>query len=71
MKKENKFIVGGGRAPTFDKDVKKELTQCISTICKLGFSPIKSQLKNIVQNYVTANNIHTPFTNNQPVKDWV
>ena len=71
MKKENKFIVGGGRPPIFDKDVEKELTECISTMCKLGFSPNKSQLKDIVQNYVTANNIHTPFTNNRPGKNWV
>ena len=42
MKKENKSIVGGGRPPTFDKDVKKELTECISTMCKLRFSPNKS-----------------------------
>ena len=70
MKKENKFIVGGGRPPTFDKDVEKELTECISTMYKLGFSPNKSQLKDIVQNYVMANNIHTPFTNNRPGKDW-
>ena len=71
MKKENKFIVGGGRPPTFDKDVEKELTECISTMCKLGFSPNKSQLKDIIQNYVMANSIHMPFTNNQPGKDWV
>ena len=50
MKKENKFIVGGGRPPTFDKAVEKELTECISTMSKLGFSPNKSQLKDIVQN---------------------
>ena len=70
MKKENKSIFGGG-PPTFDKDVEKELTECISTMCKLGSSPNKSQLKDIVQNYVTANNIHMPFTNDQPGKDWV
>ena len=40
-------------------------------MCKLGFSPNKSQLKDIVWNYVTANNIHMPFTNNWPGKDWV
>ena len=39
MKNDNKSIVGGGRLPTFDKDVVKELTECISTMCKLGFSP--------------------------------
>ena len=40
-------------------------------MCKLGFTPNKSQLKDIVQNYVMTNNIHAPFTNNQPGKDWV
>ena len=64
MKNDNKSIVSGGRLPTFDKDVVKELTECISTMCKLGFSTNKSQLKYIVQNYGTANNIYTPFTNN-------
>ena len=64
MKKENKSIVDGGRRPTFAKDVKKELTECISTMCKLGFSPNKSQLKDIVQNYVTAKNTLMPFVNN-------
>ena len=64
MKKENKSIVGGGRPLTFDKGVEKELTECISPMCKLGFSPNKSQLKDIVQNYVMASNIHTPFTYN-------
>ena len=71
MKKENKSIAGGGRPPTFDKDVEKELTECISTMCKLGLSPKNSQLKDTVQNYVTANNIHTPLTNNRPSKDWL
>ena len=52
-------------------DVEKELMECVSTVCKVGFSPNKFQLKDIVQNYVTANNIHTTFTNNQPGKDWV
>ena len=71
MKKENESIVGGGRLSTFDKDVKKELTECISTMSKLGFSPNRSQLKDIVQNYVTTNNINTSFRNNQTGKDWV
>ena len=69
MKKENESIVGGGRSQTFDKDVEKELTECISFMCKFEFSPNKSQLKDIVQNYVTANNIRMPFTNNRPDKD--
>ena len=64
MKNDNKSIVGGGRLQKFDKDVVKEMTDCISTMFKLGFSTNKSQLKYIVQNYGTANNIYTPFTNN-------
>ena len=64
MRKENKSIVGGGIPPTFDKDVEKELAEWISTMCKLGFSPNKSQLKDIVQNYVTAKNTLMPFVNN-------
>ena len=71
MKKENKFIVDACRPPIFDKDVEKELTECMSVMCKLGFSPNKPQLKHIVQDYVMASNIHMPFTNNQPGKDWV
>ena len=71
MKNENKVLVGAGRPPAFDKNVEKELTECIATMCKLGFSPNRSQLKDIVQSYVTSNNIKTPFTNNRPGKDWV
>ena len=43
MKKVNKSIVGEDRPPTFDKDVWKEQTECMSSMCKLGFSPNKSQ----------------------------
>ena len=69
MKNENKVLVWAGRPSAFDKNVEKQMTECIATMCKLGFSPNRSQLKDIVQSYVTSNNIKTPFTNNRPGKD--
>ena len=38
---------------------------------RLGFSPSRSQLKDIVQDYVTMNKIENPFKNNHPGKDWI
>ena len=30
---------GSGRKPVFDREVERELAQCIGTLCKVGFSP--------------------------------
>ena len=40
-------------------------------LCKLGFSPTKIDIQNLVKNYVVEHNLKTPFKNNCPGKDWI
>ena len=60
-----------GRPTTLTKEEEGQLAQCIGTLCKLGFSPTKSDLQNLVKDYVVENNLTTPFKNNCPGKDWI
>ena len=41
---------------------------CIRTICRVGFSPTKEQIKDIVQQYVKLHHIRKLFKNEHPGK---
>ena len=47
------------------------LAECISVLCKNGFSPTLDEIRLIVSDYVKGNNIETPFTNNLPGRKWM
>ena len=71
MKKQNKEVGGAGRLVTFSKNTEEELKEFIATMSRLGFNPSRSQLKDIVQDYVTIKTIESTFKNNRPEKDWI
>ena len=60
-----------GRPTILSPEEEKRLTECIATMCTLGFSPTKDQIKDLVKEYVEGHNIKTPFNNNRPGKDWI
>ena len=47
------------------------LAECITVLCKNGFSPTLDEIRLIVSDYVKGNNIQTPFTNNLPGRKWM
>ena len=47
------------------------LAECISVLCKNGFSPTLDEIRLIVSDYVKANNVETPFTNNLSGRKWM
>ena len=46
------------------------MANCIASLCKLGFSPTRSHVKDLVKEYVETNSIET-FKNNWPAKNWL
>ena len=61
VKKQNKEVGGAGRLVTFSKNTEEELKECIATMCRLGFNPSRSQLKDIVQDYITIKKLKVPL----------
>ena len=59
MLKEGKTMVGSGRRPC--KEQEQDLARCIGTMCQLGFSPRRAQLKDIVQDFVCVHQLQTLF----------
>ena len=49
----------------------KQLALCIGELCTLGFSPTRSQVTDLVKDYVTLHDIKTPFKENRPGKEWL
>ena len=47
------------------------MANCIASLCKLGFSPTRSDVKDLVKEYVETNSVETSFKNNRPAKDWL
>lgn len=74
----HRFIKGGcdakrlgtGRKPVLTMEVEDQLAECLIARSTMGYPCDKSELKRLVQEYVTANNIDTPFTNGMPGNDW-
>ena len=49
------------------KEEEKQLDLCIRTMCRVGFSPTKEQIKDIVQEYVHLHQLNTSFENYCPI----
>ena len=71
MLKEGKLLMGSGRRPCLDKTHEQELARCIGTICQLGFSPTRAQIKDIVQEFVRLRQLDNPFKDDRPGKGWL
>lgn len=62
--------IGGGRPPALSTEIENQLAQCILARAEWGYPVDREELLDIVKDYVTVNNIKTPFTNNRPGEDW-
>lgn len=71
MKKEGKSSTRPGRPTTLDKDAEQHLVKCIGTMCSLGSSPTRSQISDLVQEYVRSHNLKTRFKDDRPGRDWL
>ena len=56
---------------TLSKEEEMQLALFIRTMCCVGFSPTKEQIKNTVKEYVQLHELITPFKNDCPGKDWI
>ena len=45
MKKEGKSLTGSGKTTAIGQDTEQQLAICIGTMCNLGFSPTRAQIK--------------------------
>lgn len=50
--------------------MRKNLCECIEVMEKHGFGLTRKETLQLVGQYVTDNNIQTPFKDNIPGKDW-
>lgn len=72
MQREGRELVGSGKKFTFtQEEEEEELARCIGTLCRLGFSPTRSDIKDLVKTYVTKHDIETSFKNGRPGKNWL
>lgn len=60
---------GGGRMALSFED-EKSLASCIKTVEKWGFGLSRDESMDIVQLFVIANNLSTPFKDNRPGEAW-
>ena len=51
-----------GRPTTLDSDEEKRLAEVIGTLCKLGFSPTRQHIKDLVKDYVESHNLENTFS---------
>lgn len=68
--KNGSEAIGAGRPTALGKDVEEKLMKCILARATMGFPCTRKELLNLVQEYVSCNNIPTPFTSGKPGKDW-
>lgn len=61
---------GGGCKLALDKNDEESLVVCLKTMERWGFGLTREEVLDIVQMYVTNNNIKTRFKNGRPGEDW-
>lgn len=59
-----------GRSTALSKDIELQIVNCLLARAHIGYPVDKQELKTLVGDYVTANNITTPFKNGIPGEDW-
>lgn len=62
--------MGSGRPLVLDRNTEDQIAQCLIGRARIGFPCGKSELLDLVQAYIEANNFSTPFTNSRPGDDW-
>lgn len=61
---------GQGRPVVLDRQTETQIAQCLIGRARLGYPCDKSELLDLVQAYIEANNFATPFKDNRPGEDW-
>ena len=64
-------MVGSGRRPALSQDTEADLAKVIRSLCTLGFSPTRAQVKDLVCEFVKEKKLRTPFKDDRPGKDWL
>lgn len=59
-----------GRKTVLSDEIELKLVDAINVLNKWGFSLCKSEILDLVRDYITQNNIQTPFINNRPGTEW-
>ena len=62
--------VGAGRPTALSQEAEELIIVALETLASWGHSQDRDQLKDIVQSFVLATGIATPFTNGRPGPDW-
>ena len=64
-------VLHQGRRAALSQEEEAELANCITTICRYGFSPTITQVREIIYDYLESN-IKTVacFKDGRPGKDW-
>lgn len=62
--------MGSGRPLVLDRNTEDQIAQCMIGRARIGFPFGKSELLDLVQAYIEANNFSTPLTNSRPGDDW-
>jgi len=68
LEKEGKEFVGSGRRPALTPEQETELAYVISVLSRIGFSPSRNEIKELVKEFVISQNLPNPFTNDKPGK---
>ena len=61
---------GCGRGTALAPDVEKQLADCLRAMSKNGFGLNKTEVINLVEEYIKSTGITTRFKNNRPGQDW-
>ena len=60
-----------GRKCVFSKQEESVLSDCINVLCRYGFSPTIEEIKDLVKEYASINEINvSTFTGSRPGKEW-
>ena len=60
-----------GRDPDLGAETEAKLADCIRILCQHGFSPMKTDVLELVQDYVRGNRLKTNFQDGKPSPEWM
>uniref|UniRef100_A0A6P7F9H0 Uncharacterized protein LOC114327114 n=1 Tax=Diabrotica virgifera virgifera TaxID=50390 RepID=A0A6P7F9H0_DIAVI len=64
------YRIGVGRPTVLSPEAEKQITTCLIARAPIGFPCNKEELKQLVSEYVKANDIPNPFHDHLPGEDW-
>ncbi|KAJ8952099.1 hypothetical protein NQ314_007592 [Rhamnusium bicolor] len=62
--------MGAGRSQALSTEVEKQIVKCLIARSRMGYPCDKNELFQLVADYVSVNNIKTPFKDNKLGPDW-